>query len=454
MANTYLTRSNGTSTEQKIFTFSAWVKRSAISTSGDKVLMAEYTDSNNRMKLQFKDDDFFEVYQVDGGSVRTQVKTNRKFRDSNGWYHMLIVGDNTQGTNTNRLKIYVNGVQETSFSVSTYPYSSTIPSINENSKTITIGNDDNGGSYFDGSMSHVHFVDGSALAPTVFGSTDSTTGEWRINTSPSYTAGTNGFFILKDGNSVTDQSANSNNFTVGGGTLTKTEDCPSNNFCTLNPLTQHTYTFSNGNNTIVRGSSASSTMGTIAPSSGKWYWEVKLVSGQSNYPRIGVYKASNADNHIHTTYLGNASGGTGKWWGSGGSGSGNNIIADGNASTTAFYSYTNGDILMFAMDNDNGKLWFGKNGTWYTNDNSTTTTGTAIGNGTATPAFSTLTVGENWAPSVFGNDSADVWSANFGNGYFGTTAVSSAGTNTSGLGIFEYNVPAGFTALCTKGLNL
>ena len=195
-------------------------------------------------------------------------------------------------------------------------------------------------------------------------------------------------------------------------------------------------------------------MGTFAPSSGKWYWEVKLNSGQSNYPRIGVYKASNTDNHIHTTYLGNASGGTGKWWGSGGSGSGNNVIADGNSSTTAFYSYNNGDILMFAMDNDNGKLWFGKNGVWYTNDNSSTTTGTAIGNGTATPAFSTLTVGENWSPSVFGNDSADNWSCNFGNGYFGTTAVSSQGTNASNNGIFEYDVPPNFTAISTKGLNL
>jgi len=90
--------------------------------------------------------------------------------------------------------------------------------------------------YFDGSMSHVHFIDGTAYDASAFGSTDSTTGEWKINTSPSVTYGTNGFFILKDGNSVTDQSPNSNNFTVGGGTLTKTEDNPSNVFATLNPL--------------------------------------------------------------------------------------------------------------------------------------------------------------------------------------------------------------------------
>ena len=87
-------------------------------------------------------------------------------------------------------------------------------------------------------MSHIHFCDGTALAPTVFGSTDATTGEWKINTSPSLHYGTNGFTILKDGNTITDQSANSNNFSLGGGTLTKTEDSPSNVFATWNPLYQ------------------------------------------------------------------------------------------------------------------------------------------------------------------------------------------------------------------------
>ena len=75
-----------------------------------------------------------------------------------------------------------------------------------------------------------------SLDASAFGETDATTGEWKIKTSPKFTYGNNGFFILKDGNSVTDQSGNSNNFTVGGGTLTKTEDYPSNVFATWNPL--------------------------------------------------------------------------------------------------------------------------------------------------------------------------------------------------------------------------
>ena len=107
------------------------------------------------------------------------------------------------------------------------------------------------GNYFDGSISHFHFIDGTAYDATAFGEYDAN-GVWKIKTSPSVTYGTNGFFILKDGNSVTDQSGNSNNFTVGGGTLTKTEDSPSNVFATMNPLDNYYTggTFTNGNNTV------------------------------------------------------------------------------------------------------------------------------------------------------------------------------------------------------------
>ena len=451
MASTRLTRTPSSNGNDKIATLSMWIKRSRI--DGTQQNLFTSGPESERTQIFFTTDETLHIQAYSSSSATTNVITNRKFRDPSAWYHIVIAFDSTQSSADDRIKLYVNGVQETSFGTNTRQSQNGTFSFNQSSRTVTIGNYLSSSYYFKGSMSHLHWIDGTAYAASNFGSTDSATGEWKINTGPTLTYGTNGFFILKDGNSVTDQSGNGNNLTVASGTLTKTEDNPSNNFCTLNPVTQHTYNFSNGANTIVRSGSASTTIGTIATAKGKWYWEVKLVSGQSNYPRIGIFK-SNADNHIHTTYLGNTSGGTGKWWGSGGSGSGNNVIADGNSSTTAFYSYTNGDILMFAMDNDNGKLWFGNNGTWYTNDNSTTTTGSAITAGSATPAFSTVTTGAHWTPAIFGNDGADVWSANFGNGYFGTTAVASAGTNASGIGIFEYDVPVGYNALCTKGLNL
>jgi len=432
MASAYLTRTNGTSTEQKIFTFSAWVKRSAISTSGDKVLMAEYTDSNNRMKLQFKDDDFFEVYQVDGGNIRTQVKTNRKFRDSNGWYHMLIVGDNTQGTNTNRLKIYVNGVQETSFSVSTYPYSSTIPNINENSKTITIGNDDIGGSYFDGLMTHVNFVDGTALTPTSFGQSDSN-GVWIPKPSPSVTYGTNGFFLKMDnsGNMGLDSSGNSNNFTTSG-TITQAKDTPSNVFNVLNTL-DTSRGLSNGNTTYAGASAGTVVKGTLAVNSGKWYAECKIVDASENM--IGVLDIGQAPT---TNYVGHSAVGWGIYTGDG------NLY--NNSSSSSYSSaFSDNDIMGIALDMDNNKLYFSKNGVWQNS-------GVPTSGSTGTGAIS-ITSGLTMTFCGGRDNASDTASFNFGNGYFGTTAVTSAGTNASGNGIFEYDVPTGYTALSTKGLN-
>jgi hypothetical protein len=132
--------------------------------------------------------------------------------------------------------MYINGVQETSFSTATYPDQNYDTYVNYSSRANVIGRRDYYSDfYFDGSMSHINFIDGTAYDATAFGEYDAN-GVWKIKTSPSVTYGTNGFFILKDGNSVTDQSDNSNNFTVGGGTLTNTEDNPSNVFATLNPL--------------------------------------------------------------------------------------------------------------------------------------------------------------------------------------------------------------------------
>ena len=152
------------------------------------------------------------------------------------------------------------------------------------------------GSYFDGSLSHIHYCDGQSYAPTEFGETDSTTGEWKIKANPSLTYGNNGYFILKDGNSVTNQAGNSSgNFSVSAGTLTKTEDSPSNVFATLNPLIKADYaSLSNGNNTIT-GTSASNNSHYPATlqvgTSGKYYYEVKVTaneSGGSEYSADGI----------------------------------------------------------------------------------------------------------------------------------------------------------------------
>ena len=301
-------------------------------------------------------------------------------------------------------------------------------------------------------------VDGTAYDASAFGSTDATTGEWKINTSPSVTYGTNGFFILKDGNSVTDQSGNSNNFTVGGGTLTKTEDCPSNVFATLNPLdfggtSTSNASLSNGNTTPVSGSSAwKHSHGTLGMVTGKWYWEAKQIgtgSGSAGH----IYGI--CDQQYNTDDDPNNGTPNAKFYGRQGS-----IRYNNDSGTASFFTpiASDGDIFMMAFDATNGKLWFGINGTWQNSNGSSGNTSYASTTlNPSYPDFTGLTVDTSksgiYVP-IFGSYGSGSMYVNFGNGYFGTTAVSSAGTNASGIGIFEYDVPANHTALSTKGLNL
>ena len=297
-------------------------------------------------------------------------------------------------------------------------------------------------------MSHFHRVDNQALAPTVFGSTDSTTGEWKISTSPSitYTGSSDyNFFILKDGNSVTDQSGQSNNLTVGGGTFTKTEDNPSNVFCTMNPLDNYWQgsTFANGNTTFTIPASKetynTSTLAIPSNDAGKYYCEVKVVDA-SAYTLIGLTDRppTSATDKFNGQGYGYAYDGyNGNSW-------------NNDSSSSYGNSYTTNDIIGIAVDTDNNKLYFSKNGTW---QNSGVPTSGSTGTG-ALSLSATPTQGHYFFAGGNRHNDDTQLSWNFGNGYFGTTAVSSAGTNASGNGIFEYDCPNGYTALSTKGLNL
>jgi hypothetical protein len=369
--------------------------------------------------------------------------TTRLFRDTSAWYH-IVLAYNTTASGTDKCKLYINGTLESSFSTDNRSSAGAMSNINQ-AVVQYIGKTHAGG-FFDGLMSHFNSIDGTQYAASEFGETDSTTGEWKIKTSPSVTYGTNGFFILKDGNSVTDQSGEGNNFAVTAGTLTNTEDCPSNVFATLNPLVQGTSTnartFSNGNNTIVLGRD-SSAISSIGVNSGKYYCEIKCVADAAN-PVIGIAK--------------DGSPATVNPWG------GSNLVGvdeygyvndgqkKGNAGSFTSYgsTWTTGDIISIAYNATLGAVWFGKNGTW---QNSATDAQIAAGT-TTYAAFTGLSGTFFMGCCDAATPTGDTFSTNFGNGYFGTTAVSSAGTNASAIGIFEYDVPAGFTALSTKGLNL
>src|SRR5210317_317761 len=290
MASTYLTRTISTNnpTGRKTMTLSVWLKRATASASN--VIFATGTGSERDMIL-FETDGKIQFSRYDGSYIY-QLKTNRQFRDTSAWYHFVFVYDSTQSTSSDRLKIYVNGVQETSFNTASYPSQDYQSNYSQSTYTQTLGRDTDGNFPFDGCMSHVHYVDGTALTPSTFGETDATTGIWKIKTSPSVTYGTNGFFLFKDNNSANDQSGNGNNFTVAGGTLTNTEDNPSNVFATLNPLDNfyNSSTFSNGNNTVQTGTSQYTyNTSTLGVSSGKWYCEIEYDATSSvDNATIGV----------------------------------------------------------------------------------------------------------------------------------------------------------------------
>ena len=443
MASTYLSRTQSTG-NRTTFTFSAWVKRGTL---GVQHLITCGASGTYMTQFQFNSADQLQFYNNDNGTTM-HLQTNRKFRDTNAWYHIMLRFDTTQSTTNDRIRFYVNGEQVTSFATQSQPtQNADNTQFNYNGVAVDIGRRHHDNSdYFDGSMSHVNFCDGQSYAPTSFGETDSTTGEWKIKTSPSVTYGTNGFFILKDGNTITDSSTNSNNFTVGGGTLTKTEDCPSNVFATLNVLGRTTKgtvpTMSNGNTTAVNSSNASSNGGvpaTLAANSGKFYWEAKVVNNNR-----GVFGITLASNSADQDTYGGIQNITGSYAIFGNTG---RKFVNGTGSADSF-TFSTDDILMCALDLDNNYVYFGKNNAWYNSGDPTS-------GGSGTNAFSSFT-NNYYLPFMANNEGnyASGFSFNFGNGYFGTTAVSSAGTNASGIGIFEYDVPTGYTALSTKGLNL
>jgi len=456
MASTYLSKTfSSTPTGTKKCTISMWIKRSKI--GAEHCLISWTNGSGGRDAMRF-DGTGDQLRCFINGASSADIQTNRKFRDVSAWYHIVLAIDTTQGTSSNRMKLYINGVQETSFTGGlTYPSQDHVLFFGS-ANACNVGRDasDTTGVY-DGSMSHVHFVDGSALAPTVFGETDSTTGEWKIITTPSYTVGTNGFFILKDGNSVTDSSTNSNNFTVGAGTLTKTEDCPSNIFATWNVLNSNpgsTINFTNGNTHVSPASDSSyiyagSTLAMPKKTGSKFYAEFLNYGVQGGLIGIGTMDTldnamrQNVDISNNSTYtdFGRAVYRE----------SGNGQIYYVTGETNTNVTMSNNDIQQIAIDLENGKFYVGKNGTWTLSGDPANNTG-----GLDISSASWYTNNDLFcfvAGSYTGVGSGN-YRANFGNGYFGTTAVSSAGTNASNIGIFEYDVPTGFTALSTKGLNL
>jgi len=436
MASTYLTRTPASAGNRKTFTISFWVKRCKF--GSNNYLMATSTGTSEAL-LVFFNGDKFDVRNLTAGSGGFGLTTNRLFRDPSAWYHFLVAVDTTQATSSNRVKIYVNGTQETSLLTSNYPAQN--EDLNINSTILhTISGGSGTSNYLDGILTHYHFIDGTAYDASAFGETDATTGIWKPITEPSVTYGTNGFFLKfeNSGSMGTDSSPNGNNLTVNG-TLTQTVDTPSNVFAVMNSLQYSPSTaFSNGNLTVQQnvGTTAHRRFtATLGASSGKYYWEVKPISGITSGCTIGIVDGIDG---IYSSFLGEKI----NEWGYNLSG---DIYHNDSAYQSGLPTYTNGDIINIALDLDNNYIYFGKNGTWINS-------GVPTSGATGTGGYA-ITDNIIYHPGISLYINTATASFNFGNGYFGTTAVSSATSDESGLGIFEYTVPSGYYALCTKNIN-
>jgi hypothetical protein len=444
MASTDLRLTGQTPTNNKILTFSAWVKRGTL---GAQAIMYWENNSNSsqNFRIATRSDDVLQILDY-SGAVVMDYRTTQVFRDTNAWYHIVVVVDTTNATANDRTKLWVNGERVTSFGTQTTYSLNDSTQAQQSNYFCAIGSLTS--QYWDGSMAHVHFIDGTAYDADTFGETDATTGIWKPKTAPSVTYGTNGFFLKFENSGAfgTDSSGNANTFTVNG-TMTQTIDTPSNVFSALTPLrkcTNFSSTFSNGNTTATSSGGTANyyvARSSLSVSKGKWYMEAKLSSGTSGH--IGIQNTES-----YTPELFN--GGTGAFTGYSSTGysyntSGNQV--NNNSSTAYGDTYTTGDILSVALDLDNNKLYFAKNGTW---QNSGDPTSGATGTGSISIASDLTYI---FGVDVSGGGASSTWQTNFGNGYFGTTAVSSAQNPDDGIGIFEYSVPTGYKALCTKSIN-
>ena len=435
MASTYLNKTFASSGNRKTFTISTWFKRSGIGTQQE--ILSSNNGGSDEIALRLTSTNELRFYNYQTSGLNFDLQTNQVLRDTSAWYHVVLAVDTTQATSSNRIKIYLNGEQITSFSSETYPNQNIDLNWNMNNSHNIGYREINTSEYFDGSLAHFHNIDGTAYDSDTFGETDATTGIWKPKTAPSVTYGTNGFFLKFENSGAfgTDSSGNGNTFTVNG-TMTQTIDTPSNVFATLNPLKLPSgFSLSNGNTKFSTASASDrgNVNSTLLVNKGKYYAECKIVGGNEK-EGIGAIGEDELPANDFLTGTQNILFNTDV----------PAVFINGSQTNVTGVTPVNNDIIGMALDLDNGRAYFHVNGTYINSGNPDTETG-----------YYSFTVGSTYWGIGSADGSTLTGSAimNYGNGYFGTTAVSSAQNPDDGIGIFEYDVPTGYRALCTKSIN-
>ena len=420
---------------RRTFTISFWTKRTEINGVKQYLFEAGNSDADNdRFTLRFGTGDTLDIQ-----TSATYLVTNRKFRDTSAWYHIVLKVDTTDGTAADRMKLYVNGVEETSFATDNRA------NINQNFDFAVNNTEDHiignsmieGSAYYNGYITEWIQLDGTAAAPTSFGEFDDS-GIWKPKDPSELSFGTNGFWLdFEDSSNLGNDASGGTDFTLTNvAAADQATDTPTNNFATFNPLHYTTkYTISAGatrQNSSVNGWGTS--VGSIGVTSGKWYFEIKTPDN-NGYTTFG---AIDADSILSQYLNGNAHAGDAPYGISYYGGNGGIIVNGSYISGTSFSSY-NTQIMGCALDLDNNKIYFSKSGTYGNSGNPVTGA-----NGISLPSGGSGT----W----FFSTSTYVQPLDTNHGGYTSLTISSAESDANGYGTFEYAPPSGYYALCTKNL--
>ena len=436
----YLNRTPSGDGNRKTWTFSTWIKRGNIGI-GNPINVFGGEDGGSRYSdimigtPSGADDTFW--FKQDTGTV-AELRSTMKLRDIAAWYNLVFTYDSTDSTAADRMKMYVNGVRLTSFVTNTNAGSNVDSYVNTSGDPNYIGIYQASSKKLDAYLCETVLIDGTALAADSFGEFDSDSGIWKPIDVSGLTFGTNGFYLdFEDSSALGNDAAGSNNFTVNNLTaLDQSTDTCTNNFATMNPLDNYYFggTFSDGNTTVLsKASGFTYCTSTFGVSAGKWYIEAKWTSG--SYLRFGIV---NSPSTAVDDNPGNSAG-EAVYRADGA------LVLNGSESSGYGSSFASGDILSIALDCDNSKIYFAKNGVYQASGVPANGTG-----GTTITNVTTLTSG-NYFFSFGDNDNGatSTMSYNFGNPPF---AISSGNTDGNGYGNFEYAVPSGYFSLNSKNL--
>ena len=453
MASEHLTRTFTSGNRQK-WTWSGWIKRTALSGSDYPRLFSAGPSAGSQTEITIMNTDQLRYEDRVGSTLQSGLDTTARLRDLSAWYHIVVAIDITNATQSLRQRMYINGVLQTDFDGSLQYSNTSVNTYINSAATHYIGQSATyQPNFFQGNMADVFFIDGQSLPASTFGSTSATTGQW-IPTGPSViraavgSFGTNGFYLPFSNSTststigydykTTDRSSNNdwttNNFTTDDVVATGYD----NNFAQFNPLyNSASLTFTDGGLTVVGDGTHRIIATGMGVKTGKWYWEAK-VTGTS--PRtVGIAK----QNTTRTNFLGSDSTGWGAYWDT------TTLYLAYNGSTVTSYTVTAtaGAIMMLAFDADAGKFWYGVNGTWLGSGNPATGANagfTGIGNtGVNDYSFPSVSAyggsgNANQAPTF-----------NFGNPPY---SITSPYTDGNGYGKFNYQPPSGFLSICEKNI--